>query len=307
MRNTRLHPSVVPACLSWLFVMIACWITLVSPASVLLPSVYAAPLLTQIESGRPAASLRQTTVGIPLEILGVVIPGEELRARGVTDQSPALARVVQIYPHGTDQRYDLEFRALEPGRFNVLDYLETSTGQSVEDLEPVWVDVMPLLSAEQLQPHPLRPGETPSLGGYRLLLGLAAVIWLIVLFELIRRNFFANRMAGAKEDCTVSLPDELKSLIEQILKSNSSPQKDFARLEALLLAYWRERLDLENLDAHQAIRQLHQHPEAGEVLRQVEDWLHRPNPPEEISWEDLLRPYFSESHVPSSSGNEVTV
>ena len=105
----------------------------------------------------------------------------------------------------------------------------------------------------------------------------------------------------------MSLPDELKSLIEQILKSNSSPQKDFARLEALLLAYWRERLDLENLDAHQAIRQLHHHPEAGEVLRQVEDWLHRPNPPEEISWEDLLRPYFSESHVPSSSGNEVTV
>ena len=48
------------------------------------------------------------------------------------------------------------------------------------------------------------------------MLGLAAVIWLIVLFELIRRNFFANRMAGAEEDCTVSLPDELKSLIEQL-------------------------------------------------------------------------------------------
>ncbi|MEC7599682.1 MAG: hypothetical protein VX936_14950 [Planctomycetota bacterium] len=140
-----MHPSVVPARLSWLFVTIACSITLVSPASVLPPSVYAAPLLTQIESGSPAASPRQTTVGIPLEILGVVIPGEELRARGVTDQSPALARVVQVYPHGTDQRYDLEFRALEPGRVNVLVYLDTSTGQSFEDLEPGWGDFIPLL------------------------------------------------------------------------------------------------------------------------------------------------------------------
>ena len=307
MRMTCLHRSVFPARFTWLFVSIASWIIFIPPTSVLPPSIHAAALLTQIESGSPAASPRQTTVGIPLEILGVVIPGDELRARGVTDQSPALARVVQIYPHGTDQRYDLEFRALEPGRFNVLDYLETSTGQSVEHLEPVWVDVLPLLSAEQLRPHPLRPGETPSLGGYPLLLGLAAVIWLIVLFELIRRNFFANRLAEAEEDCMVSLPDELKSLIEQILRSNSSPQKDFARLEALLLAYWRERLDLEKLDAHQAIRQLHQHPEAGQVLRQVEDWLHRPNRPEEISWEDLLRPYFSESRVPPSSGSEVTV
>jgi len=247
----------------------------------------------------------QTTVGIPVEVLGVVAPGELLQAKGVREDSPALVRVIEVYPHGTDHRYDLEFRALESGRFNVLDYLETAAGATPEGLDPVWVDVLPLLPSSQLQPHALQASETPALGGYLLLTRIAIAVWVIVLLELLRRNFMPKRSHPAVRSQTRTLYQELKSLIDQILKSNDSQQVEWARLESLLLAYWREKLNLQGLDAHEALRLLHEHPEAGQVLRQVEDWLHRPDPPQSIAWDELLGPYRDAGPLGGAASHEV--
>ena len=248
-------------------------------------------VVAQEESGEGGANPTQTTVGIPVEILGVVVPGDLLQAKGVREDSPALLRVIEVYPHGTDYRYDLEFRALEPGRFNVVDYLETAAASKPDIQEPIWVDVLPLLSSDQLQPHALQASETPALGGYRLLTRIAIAVWAVVLLELLRRNFMPKRLPQVATSQARTLYDELKSLIDQILKSNDSRQAEWARLESLLLAYWREKLELQGMDAHEALRLLHEHPEAGRVLRQVEDWLHRPDPPQSISWDELLGPY----------------
>lgn len=269
-----------------------------------------AGLGAQDESVSMEANDNQTTVGIPIEILGVVVPdemvaGDLLQAKGVREDSPVLIRVIEVYPHGTDQRYDLEFRALEAGRYNVMEHLETAAGVTPEGLKPVWVNVLPLLSAEQLQPHPLQASETPALGGYRMLTRLAIAVWVVVLLELLRRNFMPSRSKSFAAKPSRTLYEELKSLIDQILQSRSAPQAEWARLESLLLAYWREELELQELDAHEALRVLHEHPEAGQVLRQVEDWLHRPDPPQDISWDELLGPYRDARPLGRGNSHEV--
>jgi hypothetical protein len=221
----------------------------------------------QEESVSKEANDNQTTVGIPIEILGVVVPddivpGDLLQAKRVREDSPVLMRVIEVYPHGTDQRYDLEFRALEAGRYNAMEYLETAAGVTPEGLKPVWVNVLPLLSAEQLQPHPLQASETPALGGYRILMRLAIAVWVVVLLELLRRNFMPSRSEPIAVVSSRTLYEELKTLIDQILQARSASQAEWARLESLLLAYWRETLELQELDAHEALRVLHEHPEA---------------------------------------------
>jgi hypothetical protein len=67
-----------------------------------------------------------------------------------------------------------------------------------------------------------------------------------------------------------------------------------AELERLLLAYWRRRLNLENSKPAEAIAKLRGHAEAGQVLRQLEAWLHRPpGPSDAVDVAGLLMPYRS--------------
>jgi hypothetical protein len=134
---------------------------------------------------------------------------------------------------------------------------------------------------------------------------LAIAVWVVVLLELLRRNFMPSRSEPIAVVSSRTLYEELKTLIDQILQARSASQAEWARLESLLLAYWRETLELQELDAHEALRVLHEHPEAGQVLRQVEDWLHRPDPPKDILWDELLGPYRDTKPLGRANSHEV--
>ena len=62
-------------------------------------------------------------------------------------------------------------------------------------------------------------------------------------------------------------------------------------LERLILAHWRRRRSLEEVKANEAIAALRQDPEAGELLLKLEEWLHSPDPAEEVDVAALLSPY----------------
>jgi hypothetical protein len=64
-----------------------------------------------------------------------------------------------------------------------------------------------------------------------------------------------------------------------------------AELERTLLAFWRERLGLENEKASIALAKMRNHPEAGLLMSQLELWLHRPDTPEQVELGKLLWPY----------------
>ena len=58
-----------------------------------------------------------------------------------------------------------------------------------------------------------------------------------------------------------------------------------------MLAYWRRRLGLAEEKIGRAIIELRGHDEAGPLLRQLELWLHRPGPADDVDVARLLEPY----------------
>jgi len=69
----------------------------------------------------------------------------------------------------------------------------------------------------------------------------------------------------------------------------SADQK--AELERLLITHWQQRLNLSQTGANELIVRLRQHPEAGELLGALENWLHRPPGRGEVKLDQLLAPY----------------
>src|SRR5438876_7853227 len=75
--------------------------------------------------------LRATTVGMPARIEQLVLPGSELEVKPLEDRrQPVVLRIVTSYPHGTAFRYDLVYYSLEPGEFDLRDYLRRKDGSS---------------------------------------------------------------------------------------------------------------------------------------------------------------------------------
>jgi hypothetical protein len=59
----------------------------------------------------------------------------------------------------------------------------------------------------------------------------------------------------------------------------------------MLLGYWRHRLALHDLPMAEAVSRLKAHPQAGALLRALEDWLHRPPGSASVDVAAVLAPY----------------
>ncbi len=70
-----------------------------------------------------------------------------------------------------------------------------------------------------------------------------------------------------------SLAEQLRPLITAAAKGELST-RDKARLELLLLHYWRREAQLPGADMAHSIQQLRAHPQAGPIIAAVEQWLH---------------------------------
>jgi hypothetical protein len=227
------------------------------------------------------------------QIEQLVLPGPELEAVPNDDRkAPVVLRVVRVFPHGSAFRYDLEYYGLEPGTFDLKNYLRRKDGSAVADLPALPVKVVPLLPPGQVTPHPLEIRKGPALGGYRIMQIAAGTAWvlgllLVLYFGFLRREKSA---AGQAEGPPASLADRLRPLIEGAMAGKLS-QPQLASLERTLLAYWRKRLGLEKADPGEAIETLRAHAEAGPLLEQLEVWLHRPGAGGAVDPARLLRPY----------------
>jgi hypothetical protein len=162
-----------------------------------------------------------------------------------------------------------------PGRYDLRTNLVRLDGSTLTNLPPLPVEVAPLLPDSHdglLVEAPRSP--LGRLGGYRALLTAAAIVWAVLLVPLVwrRRRTVAAEAAPAAEP---TLADRLRPLVEEAAAGRLSSDGQ-ARLERMLLNYWRDRLGLGALDMAEGLRRLRQHPEAGALLRALEGWLHRP-------------------------------
>jgi hypothetical protein len=232
------------------------------------------------------------TVGMPSKIEQLILPGSELEAKPIEDrQSKMVVRIVEVYPHGSSFRYNLVYYGLEPGQYDLKDFLRRKDGGSIADLPPIPVTIKAILPEGQIEPNPL--GATPAgfRGGYRFWMGLGAVAWVVGLVAIIlvgRRKSIPTDSEGARTGPT--LADRLRPLVERAMSGTLEPGQH-AELERTLIDYWRRRLGLQSATPAQAISAIRSDARAGPLLLQLEAWLHRPDHQEEVDVAALLEPY----------------
>lgn len=261
-------------------------------------AVLALGLSTGAPSQDPAAvrvegrDEREPSVGMRACIEDIVLEGSELKAKPAEDlDAPIVLRVRAARVHGTAFRYDLEYYGLDPGRFDLRDYLVRADGSSTAGLPAIPVDIQPLLPAGQVEPHPLMPRKVPEVGGYRTLVTLAIVAWVVGLLAILWLGRRKRLLAAEQAEVVVTLADRLRPAVEAARRGDLD-ESGKAELERLLLAYWRRRLGLGEQKASRAMTQLRSHAEAGPLLRQLEVWLHQPGPGgDDVDVALLLEPY----------------
>lgn len=240
------------------------------------------------------AAAKEATVGMRGQWLGQFLPGSEVEAVPIEDRRrPVVVRIIETYPRAGGMAYDLEYYGLDPGTYDLKDYLRRQDGTSADDLPSLPVTIHPVRPPGQVLPNELLPQRLPFFGGYRLAMVLVSVAWMVGLVCIVTWMIRRRRLEAAslvEGPPVVSLAERLRPIIQDAVAGKLS-QTRLAELERTLLAFWRHRLDLEGLKASEAIASLRQHPEAGELLRQLETWLHRPGTSGDVDVAALLRPY----------------
>ncbi len=247
-----------------------------------------------------AGLARATTVGMTGEVKDQKLPGPELVVKKMENpRGPFILRITAVYPHGSDFRYDFAYTGLEPGKYDLCTLLEHKDKTPVAGLPPVEVEITPVLPPgppPMIEDHPVAP-FLPRLGGYRMLLWILGIVWIVGFIALLcwRRKSRAATAPASVPEPTVA--ERLRPLITEATAGRLDRDGQ-AKLERLLLGFWRQRLDLDAASPAEAIRTLRNHPEGGELLRRVEDWLHRPVRPEseavsEAEIATLLQPYLT--------------
>jgi len=239
---------------------------------------------------RPADDESVTRVGMRGRLDGVVLPGPELEVKPLEDsQAPFVLRITNVRPQGSDFRYDFVYYALEPRTYDLTEYLRPKGGSPGVKLAPLEVEVKGLLGPGVIHPHALEPRKASGGVSHRLILLVAAGVWvlgLLLIAFLGRRKRAARQQAAAP----ATAADRLRPLVVRAMTGMLSPDQQ-AELERTLLAFWRRRLNLERASATEAMTKMRQHPEAGALLNQLELWLHRPGTADQVDVGKLLRPY----------------
>lgn len=221
----------------------------------------------------------------------LVLPGSQLETLPLEDrQQPIVLRIAGVFPHGSACRYDLVYYGLEPGQFDLKDYLRRTDGSSTDEVPSILVEIQPVLPPGQIEPNELEPQSIGRLGGYRALLVVGGIVWVGGLLVILFAGRKRRQAAALAARQPASLADRLRGTVEDAVAGKLS-QSELAELERMLLAYWRRRLGMEDLDAAEAIARLREHEDAGALLKQLERWLHCPDTAPDVDIASLLEPY----------------
>lgn len=244
-------------------------------------------------TGLVISNASETTIGMPGRIAETVIKGTELEVKPLTDASPVILRIVNLYPHGTDYRYELEYYGLEAGTYDLRDFLQRKDGSAMDDVPALPIQVTPVLDANEFEPAAVEEGLIAQIGGYRVLLIGAGILWVaVLLFALFGFNTPATGTEHHEEQHGETFADRLRPLLNSA-RSGSLNKDEQAQLERWMISFWRKRLNLEDDTAAEALPKLRKHEEAGVLLRTLEDWLHRPpeKRKDDVDLDQLLKPY----------------
>ena len=229
-------------------------------------------------------------VGQRLEIRDIYIPGGEITPTPRRDREPPLVvRILEVKPAKDGSRYDFEVQGLEPGNYNLAEFLDAPDGTTIP--------AIPLEIITELPPGPVRPnknepGKLPELGGYRKMMTAFGVVWFVGLIVIV---LWRKKKAIPDEADLVEAPT-LAERLQPLVSSAASGKlntADRAKLERLIIAHWREkRPEIAPLPLNEVLAELRKDEESAPLLLALETWLHARDsntPDSEIT--KLLAPY----------------
>ena len=235
----------------------------------------------------------------------IVLERGDYLPRPLDDRTPLIVRLGSVEKSDGGFTYQFHFIGFEPGDHRLADYLMHPDGSPAEELGDRTFHVATILPPDHdgaLTPY--IPSPFPWFGGYRALLWLLGIVWILgwgaFLWFGRRRNAVAEH---APEAPAPTYAERLRPYVEAAAegKLDSAGQ---AELERLMTAYWRDKLGLGDQHMADELASLREHPEAGSLLRSLERWLHRPGGASPAEIETLLAPYREPT---THAGKEVMV
>jgi hypothetical protein len=229
------------------------------------------------------------TVGLEGRV-EVVLPGTVLEAKAVEHKAKLVLRIAETRPRGDAIWYDLRYIGMVPGQYDLRGYLMRTDGSSTNDLPALPVIVGPLLPEKHDGQLIELPGSAlRRLSGYKTLMIAAAVLWVVVFIPLLWRKR-KQKMQPSPPPRELTLAERMRPLVEQAAQGTLSRDGQ-AQLERMLLTHWRQRLNLDGSSMVEDVAKLREHPQAGELLRSLESWLHRPSGTVIVDVSAVLEPY----------------
>ena len=213
-----------------------------SPALLLFLAAQLTPAQPQDPVSAEGQVHESIPVGVPRWSREVVLDGSRLEVRPPDLETALIVRIDSVSPHGTAWRYDLEYYGLEPGSYDLVDFLRREDGSELVGLTPISVSIEGRLPPGQIQPHRVKSGETPELGGYSALRWTLGSLWVLGtglwLLTSRRRATLEREQQNAPPP---SLAELLAPLVERGM-AGDLPVQEQAQLELMLIAIWRKRL-----------------------------------------------------------------
>ena len=230
------------------------------------------------------------TVGIEGRI-EVSVPGGLLVPRSLDPKSRVVIRVANAQPDGSGFRYDLRYSGLVPGTYNLSDYLAREGTMATNGLPRIPVTVLRVLP-EQHDGTIADEGPASLARSFPYRIAIAAIValWALLLIPLIFAGRKKKPAPVAPPPPLPTLADVLRPLVEKAVEGTMEPA-DLARLEHLLLEFWRRKLGVAKIEHASALAQLRKHPEAGVLLSSLESWLYKPPGRNAVDIHALLEPY----------------
>lgn len=219
----------------------------------------------------------------------------------IDDDSPVLVRIATVTggQKDTDTEgklvYDIRWIALLPGEHDLSKLFRHNENDPAINLPPMKIQVSSLLGDDHEGTLHQIPGPlSPIIGFPRWVMWVIAAGWLLLPLSIMSLIRWLRKPPPppAPPAPAPTLAELLRPLVNAALSGQLDDEAK-ARLERLLLAYWRDDLDLGSFRHGEAIQKLRADAEAGLLLVTVEQWLHsgREEAVSAKQLDELLAPY----------------
>jgi hypothetical protein len=231
---------------------------------------------------------------IPLGIEAAALvryAGPRLEPAPYRDGAPLTVRIAGVGREKHDRVYDVRYIINATGTHDLRKYLQAVDGSSLVALPVLKVRGESTLGdAFDGQLPPADPVRIDIWAGYYRAMAAAAVLWIGWLLMLI---FYKRERAVAPVESRPVEPTlaELLLPLIRLAEDGRLELADKAKLDLLLLKYWRQELRLNTLALADGIERIRRDPETGVILETVERWLHSAAHVDAATVVDLLKPY----------------